>query len=61
MFTNLDFLEVGNEFPPVNDAFKARQDNFINGRLLYNGELEAVYQDVWDKIKTGTFYMKYRP
>lgn len=52
MFTNLDFLEVGNEFPPINDAFKARQDNFINGRLLYNGELEAVYQDVWDKIKT---------
>ena len=52
MFTNLDFLSVGKHFPPSNEAFEARQENYINGRLLYDGAIELVFKDVWKKIKT---------
>ena len=52
MFTNLDFLKVGNKFPAINETFEARQNNFINGRLLYDGNLEQVFSEVWHKIKT---------
>ena len=52
MFTSLDFLKVGKKWIPSNSAFAKRQTNFVNGRLLYEGEFEEVFKDVWDKIST---------
>ena len=52
MFTNLDFMKKGSVYPIKNDTYQARQDNFINGRLLYDGQLDAVFKEVWQKIKT---------
>lgn len=52
MFTNLDFLKIGSKYPTDNETYKARQSNFINGRLLYDGNLKAVFKEVWQKIKT---------
>lgn len=52
MFTNLDFTKKGSVYPIKNDTFMARQENYINGRLLYDGHLEEVFKKVWQKIKT---------
>lgn len=50
MFTNLDFLQVGKQWTPKNATYQKRQENYINGRLMYEGELEAVFSDVWQSI-----------
>lgn len=52
MFTNLDFLQVGKQWAPNNATYQKRQKNYIEGRLLYEGELEAVFHDVWRSIAT---------
>lgn len=52
MFTNLDFLQVGKQWAPNNATYQKRQKNYIDGRLLYEGEVEAVYHDVWRSIAT---------
>lgn len=50
MFTNLDFLNVGQPWIPNNVTFRKRQDNYITGRLLYEGEFEQVFGQVWKEI-----------
>lgn len=50
MFTNLDFLNVGKAWTPINAAFVERQNNYITGRLLYEGQFEKVFGDAWRKI-----------
>ena len=50
MFTNLDFLNVGQPWSPSNATFKKRQENYITGRLLYEGEFEEVFGQVWKQI-----------
>lgn len=50
MFTNLDFLNVGQPWAPSNAVFKKRQENYITGRLLYEGEFEQVFGQVWKQI-----------
>lgn len=52
MFTNLDFLNVGKSWLPTNATFKRRQENYITGRLLYEGEFEPVFEDVWRNISS---------
>lgn len=52
MFTNLDFLQIGKQWTPQNAVYKKRQENYINGRLMYEGELETVFHDVWCSIAT---------
>ena len=52
MFTNLDFLQVGKQWTPKNATYQERQENYVNGRLLYEGNLEAVFGDVWQSIAT---------
>lgn len=52
MFTNLDFLNVGKSWLPTNAIFKERQDNYRTGRLLYEGQFEPVFEDVWKNIST---------
>ena len=50
MFTNLDFLQVGKQWTPKNATYQKRQENYVNGRLMYEGELETVFCDVWQSI-----------
>lgn len=50
MFTNLDFLQVGKQWTPKNATYQKRQENYINGRLMYEGELEAVFGKAWGSI-----------
>ena len=50
MFTNLDFLQVGKQWTPKNATYQKRQENYVNGRLMYEGELETVFSDVWQSI-----------
>ena len=50
MFTNLDFLQVGKQWTPKNATYQKRQENYINGRLMYEGELEAVFGKAWNSI-----------
>ena len=50
MFTDLSFLEIGKKWTPNNATYKKRQENYINGRLLYEGEIEAVFNDTWGSI-----------
>lgn len=52
MFTNLDFLAIGKQWLPMNASFIERQQNYITGRLLYEGNLEDVFRDVWQSIAT---------
>lgn len=52
MFTNLDFLNVGKAWAPVNVSFIERQNNYITGRQLYEGQFEKVFGDAWRKIAT---------
>ena len=52
MFTNLDFLKIGQQWAPKNSVYQKRQENYINGRLLYEGDLESVFGDVWQTIAT---------
>lgn len=52
MFTNLDFLQVGKQWTPNNATYKKRQENYIQGRLMYEGELESVFEYVWKSIAT---------
>ena len=52
MFTNLDFLSIGKPWTPDNPAYKRQQENYVTGRLLYEGNFEAVYGDAWHKIAT---------
>lgn len=52
MFTNLDFLQVGKKWAPTNSVFQKRQENYITGRLAYEGDIESVYKDVWGSIAT---------
>lgn len=47
MFTNLDFLQVGKQWTPKNATYQKRQENYLNGRLMYEGDLETVFKDVW--------------
>lgn len=50
MFTNLDFLNIGQKWAPVNAAFIERQNNYIRGRQLYEGDFKDVYSEAWQKI-----------
>lgn len=50
MFTNLDFLSVGKPWTPNNAAFEERQANYIQGRLLYEGEFRTVFGAAWQAI-----------
>lgn len=50
MFTNLDFLNIGKAWAPTNAAFVERQNNYITGRQLYEGQFEKVFGDAWRKI-----------
>jgi len=52
MFTNLNFLQVGKKWVPNNTTYRKRQDNYIVGRLAYEGEIEEIYKDVWQTIAT---------
>ena len=52
MFTNLDFLNIGKPWTPDNPAYKRQRENYITGRLLYEGNFEAVFGDAWHKIAT---------
>lgn len=52
MFTNLDFLNLGKPWIPENSTYRERQQNYVNGRLLYEGKLEKVFSEVWQKIKS---------
>lgn len=50
MFTNLDFLQIGKKWAPNNATYKKRQENYQTGRLLYEGELESVFEQAWRDI-----------
>ena len=50
MFTNLDFLKIGEKWTPTNATYKERQENYISGRCLYEGDFETVFKEVWQSI-----------
>ena len=50
MFTNLDFLNIGKPWTPDNPAYMRQQENYVTGRLLYEGNFEQVFGDAWRKI-----------
>ena len=50
MFTDLEFLKVGKQWTPKNATYQKRQENYVNGRLMYEGDLEAVFGDAWRAI-----------
>ena len=52
MFTNLDFLNIGKPWVPNNASFHARQENYIIGRQLYEGDFRSVFETAWQKIAT---------
>lgn len=52
MFTNLDFLNIGKPWTPDNPAYKRQQENYVTGRLLYEGNFEPVFGEAWRKIAT---------
>ena len=51
MFTNLDFLNIGKPWVPNNASFQDRQENYITGRRLYEGDFRSVFESAWQKIK----------
>lgn len=50
MFTNLNFLNIGQKWAPINAAFIERQNNYVRGRQLYEGDFKNVYSEAWQKI-----------
>lgn len=50
MFTNLDFLNIGKPWTPDNPAYKRQRENYVTGRLLYEGNFESVFGEAWSKI-----------
>ena len=50
MFTNLDFLNIGKPWTPDNPAYMRQQENYVTGRLLYEGDFKSVFGKAWEKI-----------
>lgn len=50
MFTNLDFLKIGEKWTPTNSVYLERQENYVTGRQLYEGEFEKVFKEAWQSI-----------
>lgn len=46
----MDFLNIGKPWTPNNAAFRKQQENYITGRLLYEGEFSTVFGEAWRKI-----------
>ena len=50
MYTDLSFLDIGKKFLPDDHEFKCRLKNYQQGRMLYEGEFEEVFQETWQAI-----------